>query len=127
MPLIDVGIGYEDAEKLAAPLPAADYQLQVSSWDIEVSKEKGTQQIAWEFDVVNNPNPDFNGRKLWMRTPTEGKGRIFLFRLAEACRKPWTGTQIDPDLYVGSTFGATVSEREYQGKPSNQIDAVYAL
>ena len=124
MALIDVDSTYEQAELDIAVLPEGDYEAQVAGWEFETSKSD-TPMINWTLEVINHPT--YNGRVLWSRTPTQGRGKAFLTRFCQACRMPWQGRQIDPDAYIGCQVRLHVSVGEYQGRPSNNIDAISSI
>lgn len=123
MPLIDVGATWDQAQEEAEwpVLPTGDYQLQVASWEMETAKS-GAPMINWRLEVVNHP--EHTGAILFHRTPTSGKGRAFLTRFCQACGVGWEGDHIDPDQYVGRQVLGSISEGTYQGRATNNIDAL---
>ncbi len=127
MALIEVDVDYTEAEKEAEfkLIEQDTVKLQVSSWEFGASKS-GSPMITWTLSVIEMP--EFNGREMLMWTPTTGKGRNFLTRFAQACRKPWSGRQIDPDSYVGCIVVGHISiEALDDGRKVNRLNSVTAV
>lgn len=127
MALIEIDATWEEAEKESEfnLIESDAVKLQVSSWEFGASKS-GAPMITWTLSVIEQP--DFNGREMLMWTPTTGKGRNFLTRFAQACRKPWSGRQIDPDSYIGCIVVGHISiEALDDGRKVNRLNSVTAV
>lgn len=98
---IEVGKSFEDAERESRikPLPNGEYRVQVVSAEVKTSG-KGEPMIDWRLDLAGNP--EFNGRVLFHTTPLAGRGIGLMSAFAKATGKPWAGTGIDTDAYIGS-------------------------
>jgi hypothetical protein len=73
-------------------------------------KQDGTSThfIKWEMETVNEEDPKNNGRKMWDRTPINGKGA---FRFKDFY-KAATGEAYDPslgDFDITSVYGNELS------------------
>ena len=110
MPVINLGVDYNQAktesDKQKERLPEGP--CKVICKDIEaVMSKKNTPQLKWTLESIENPNPDLNGKSVmtWTPLPYEGntKGIGFLVDITTAFGKPWEGSEIDTDQYIGKT------------------------
>jgi|TARA_R100001530_G_scaffold87069_1_gene60622 hypothetical protein len=121
MPVIDLGISNEDATTEAnkgfEPLPTGTYTLNCTGCELGTSAN-GRPRLTFDFAVVDNPNPDFNGKTLKYFTPLPHQGNNsgigFLTSVCVALGKPWNGTSLDTSDYPGRQCGANVVEAPSQ-------------
>lgn len=129
MPEIEIGIDFDTAEKMSGPMPDGDYDVQCIDASLGEtgpnSKNPGTPKIDWQFEVINNSNPDYNGRRLFSTTVISQSGSGSLVALTKALGKPWKGTKISTDDYLGCSCKAKVVTEEYNGTFSNKVKKVY--
>lgn len=141
MAVIDIGMDFETAEKDAdiSPLPNDDYRFQVKDYELgesgENSKVPGRPKINWQLQIVENENPDFNGRIIFYNTslpwtnPNTGEfdsgGMSFLTKLAQSVGVTWEGTQFDPDALVGQSGLMRTGIKEYNGQQQNEVKKLH--
>lgn len=122
MPLLDLGVSYNEAkvegDKQKLRLTIGQYKLMCKEVALKKSS-KDTPQAEWSFDVVDNVNPDFNGKQLktWTPLPVNGnlKGIGFLVDVTAALGKPWTGDKLNTDDYITKTCLANIIIDEKTG------------
>ena len=132
MALIDVGVDFSmaqvEAEKSMKPAVKGVYELQVSSVELGETKE-GIPRLMFKLDIVNSPNPDYNGKGMtyFANLPHNGqlKGIGYLTQILSALGKPWTGTQLDTDSLIGLRCRANVGISK-DGK-WNQVDSFVTM
>ncbi len=115
MPLINLGMSFNEAkqegERQKLKLTEGPYKLVCKVAKTTESKKK-TPQIEWLFEVVENTNPDFNGKELrkWTPLPHDGKvgGIGYLVEITEALGVPWDGRGFDLDACVGKICNANI-------------------
>ena len=105
MPTVELGsdfsVAEEESKKAREKLPADAYDLMCTACEVVESK-KGTPQLRFSFEVQNNANPDFNGKKIshWCPLPHEGQAYLgFLVDVINALGKPWQGASLDTEDY----------------------------
>ena len=67
-------VPFDDSESVTfdnSPVPDGDYELQVISGVIGMSRA-GNPKVDWEFQVIDNE--DYTARRVWHTTPTTGRG-----------------------------------------------------
>lgn len=131
-PEIEIGINFDEAEKLSGPIPADDYDVQCTGAEVGEtgpnSKNPGTPKIDWEFSVINSSNPAFNGRRLFMSTIIphgDMKGLNFIVAATKAMGKKWSGSRLNTEDYIGSLCKAKVIQEEYNGAVNNKIAKLF--
>ncbi len=115
MPFIDLGMSFNEAkqegERQKLKLTEGPYKLVCREAKAMESKKK-TPQIEWLFEVVENTNPDFNGKELRMWTPLPHGGKTggigYVVEVTEALNVPWEGSRFDLDSCVGKTCNANI-------------------
>lgn len=130
-PVIELGVDFNKAQKeadaLMQPAPAGVYQLQVSSIEAGVSKNSGRGRLMWLMQIVNSSDPSFNGKKVTyftnIPTATDTTGIGFLVQITNALKKPWNGTTINTDDYLGQICKANIGISD-DGKWNNIISFV---
>ena len=128
MPVIDVGMSYEDAEEMSKykPAPENDYKLQVRSVGSHKS-EKGNTVMEVEMVIIENPEV---GSKVVRDNPTVGFRSWTDF--CKATGYKWEGRGIVTEELVGLTVGAHVGLRTYKDKNGenqtvNQVVKYFAV
>ncbi len=130
MPVIEIGVDFNKAqiesEKVMLPAPAGVYALQVLNIESGVT-QKGKGRLMWIMQVVNSTDPTFNGKKVNyftnIPTATELSGIGFLVQVTKALGKPWGGTSINTDDYIGSMCKANIGISD-DGKWNNIISFI---
>ena len=129
-PIVEMGVDFNLAQKQAelatAPAPTSVYTLQVTSVEAGVSK-KGRGRLMWMLQIVNAVDPSLNGKKVsyFTNIPTHDDmtGVGFVVQLTKALGKPWNGTTLNTDEYLGLTATANVGVSP-DGKWNNIISFV---
>jgi hypothetical protein len=118
MPVVDLGVDYTDVqnEDKFEPLPGGTYDFTIAAVESKQSA-KGRPMIKWKLAV----NHDGQRRVLFYNTvlpwdnPETGEldagGVGMLVGLCKAVGKPWTGSSIDTDSYVGLGGTAEVVQK----------------
>lgn len=115
MPIINLESSFDDAkiegEKQKLKLPVGTHKVICKNAELKESK-KGTPQLEWTFEVVESQNKDLNGKQLksWTPLPHNGNNRGigFIVDLTAAFGKPWSGSEINTDDYIGQTCNVNV-------------------
>ncbi len=131
MPMIDMGVDFEDVKNSDSfePVPSATYEFQVRDIKFketgEHSKTPGRPMLCWEIELINDPA--VAGRRLFYNTvlpwvnPATGQqdtaGCGLLVAMAKGVGKPWTGTQISTDEYLGSMGFVLVGQAPMKSGP----------
>lgn len=127
MPEIEIGLDFNTAEESIRPIPDGDYDVQCVDASLGEtgpnSKTPGTPKVDWMFEVINHSS--HNGRKLFMTTVISQNGAGILASLTRAFGKPWTGTKLTTEDYIGCSCKAKVVTEEYNGTFSNKVKKVY--
>jgi len=130
MPQVNIGQTMTDTEeyikKENEPVPAGPYTFRVVSVEVSTSK-KQNPMLVWSLDIIENPNPDYNGKsvKHYAVLPGEGQTKVGfalknLIDICKAVNKPYTGTSLTTEEYIGLTCKANVSIGD---RGWNQIDS----
>ena len=141
MPLIEVGVDFNAAEEATKiqPLPEGDYEFQIESAEIvqcgENSKTPGRPMVKWTLRTINADDPQHNNRPLFYNTPLpwtnpqtgefDDSALGFLVALTKAVGRPWNGTSLNTDEYIGLTGLMRVGVREYNGELRNEVKKLY--
>ena len=131
MPVIDLGMTCDDAvtesSKAFTPLPSGSYKMTCTDCELGTSGN-GRPRLAFTFSVIENENPDYNGKTLKYFTPLPHNGNNsgigFLTNVCVALGKPWNGSSIDTADYSGRACQANVVEdpaTDGSGKVYNKI------
>lgn len=131
----DLGIDFQAAETAVEeqrrPADEGDYTLQVVEVTAGEGKQSGRPKFNWQFQIINDPR--FNGKRVFYNTSLpwdnpktqqrETGGINFLVDVCRALGRPWSGSKIDPQPYIGLTCKAHVTVRIPDGsdRPVNEI------
>ena len=115
MPTVKIGTafaeGEEISEKQRLKLPDDAYVIMCTEC-VSTTSSKGNPQLQFTFETQNNPNPDYNGKKLmyWAPLPHDGnnKGIGFLVDVTRALGKPWEGDSLNTEDYPTRTCTVNV-------------------
>lgn len=128
MPVIDLGVNFEDVKNLDSfdPLPNGDYQFVVSSIESKNSAA-GRPMLKWTFNINHNGQD----RKLFYNTvlPWQHDGELdtgglgMLVQVTKALGKPWTGQALSTEDYIGLAGMCQVYQKP---KQIRQPDGTYA-
>lgn len=129
-PIVEMGVDFNLAQKQSSlamsPAPAGVYTLQVISVEGGVSK-RGKGRLMWMLQIVNATEPTLNGKKVsyFTNIPTadDMTGVGFVVQLTKALGKPWNGTSLNTDDYIGLTASANVGVSP-DGKWNNIISFI---
>jgi len=128
MPVVDLNVDFEtikDAD-VFEPLPDGTYEFMVASCEAKTAKS-GRPMLKWTFRVLHEGKQ----HNLFYNTvlPYMNKGELdlggvgMLVAVCKALGKPWTGSAINTDDYLGSTGMAEIYQKP---KQSLQPDGTYA-
>lgn len=73
--------------------------------------ESGTPYINWTMETFGSEDAKNDGRKLWVKTPTSGKGAFKLKDLYKTVVGEQLEGQFDTDQLVNGELKVAVSER----------------
>src|SRR3990172_6534874 len=122
MAQINVGVDFAGAQQASDavrnPAPRGVYELRVAEIlendesGSPIKTKKGNPMFIANLEIFNAPNPELNGKKFrhYVMIPTQGNLSVvgFLVDFAKACGRPWSGSSIDPQMFLGATFRANV-------------------
>ena len=125
MPTIELGMTCTDAQEQANKdfeiLPIGSYTMVCTSVEQATSKN-GRPRLDFMLEVVENGNPDFNGKgiRYFAPLPHEGntKGMGFLTQVCVALGKPWAGASLNTEDYQGRTCTANVEQNPSKTDPT---------
>lgn len=129
-----VSVDFSQVEEFE-PLPKGDYSVLVEKVEYrEAQTEDKYDYLNWELSVTEEG--EFKGRKLWFISSFSPKA---LWRLKQILENLGvydddleidydedTMLVIDPELQ-GLPAMATVSQRTYEGRPQNNVDALTSI
>lgn len=122
MPRFDIA-GFGDVKSTMDPLPAGEYEVQITDVKDGVGKQKGTKYLNWVLTVVDHP--EHSGRNLFFMTMLEPKEALFKLKgLCEAVGTGWDSGGLNTDAIVGQKVKAKVVQETYQGTVRNQVASV---
>lgn len=112
------------------PIPPGTYEVEIENVTLKDSKSSDSQLLSWELRVADGG--EFDGRKVFMNTSLAPKALWKLKGVMESLGHEMTsdfafdfddetGQITSPDLLEMRCI-AKVSQREYQGKMTNQVD-----
>lgn len=85
--------------------------------------QSGTKFINWEAETFNEEDEKNNGRKIFHRTPIEGKGAFLLQGFYKAAMKEELDGAFDPEMLCGKELSMTVVDgTDKQGNPSGYTE-----
>lgn len=129
-PIIELGVNFTTAQEasnaLMLPAPTGVYQLQVNGIELGQTK-KGKQRLMWIMQIVNSTDSSLNGKKVSYFTnipsAVDVSGVGFLVQITNALGKPWSGSVINTDDYLGLVCRANLGVSD-DGKWNNIISFV---
>ncbi len=89
----------------------SNYLVMINSFELK-SSSKGVRRITWWLRIHEGPGA---GKILFLRTPIEGSGAIYLKRFLAIIDPGYHGGEFDPCNYIGKTLWVNVSEVKSQG------------
>ena len=87
----------------------------------------GTPYVNWELETWGEADPKNNGRRIFHRTPTAGKGAFQIQRFYRAAAGEILSGAFDTEQLVGKQVEVEVGEREYEGKKYTEVKSVRAV
>ena len=136
MPIVDLGVDYTDVQDMDKFLvvPTGTYQFTIKSVQHTKtgpnSKNPGRPMLKWTIEVAD---PDGSGNaNVFYNTPlpymtNEGvnvDGTGLLVSVCKAVGMPWTGGQLNTDLYIGRSGQVEIKQkpRQIKGPDGTYID-----
>lgn len=107
-------------------IPSGTYEFQIRGVDSTVtgenSKTPGRPMLKWELGLLG---PDVEGRLVWYNTvlPWNNNGVLdtngcgLLVAITKGVGKPWTGSNLNTDEYLGLTGAAVVGQAPMKSGP----------
>lgn len=87
--------------------------------------KSGTKHIAWELETMNETDSKNNGRRIWHRTPTEGKGAFRLQQFYRAVTGETLTGSFDTEQLLGKEVHVTVADgKDKEGNPTGYTEVV---
>ncbi len=99
-----------DQSEVVDGIPEGEYKVNVVDAELKTSKA-GNPYARWQFTVIDNADPRYNGQAIWHSTPTTGKGAfrlLQLYRAAVGAKLDKNSTKIDPKAILGKQLRITV-------------------
>lgn len=133
MPVINLGVDYEDAKDLDE-FPVAEagtFPFVIKNADVTKAKSTGRDMIVWTLTIQNEKGQDVNlfpNTVLPMEDPATGemivKGLFVLVSLCKSVGKPWTGAEINTDDYIGlgGMVEVSLGRKQKQDETGNYVD-----
>ena len=110
--------------------PEGSYTLEVLKADQSIAKSSGQPKLQVQFSIIDGPDGsnEWSGRSLVRSYSLSEKALPFLRRFAEACGVDSNMlSDFDDQLLIGAKIRAMITQQEYQGRMTNQVNSEVAL
>ena len=97
---------FDDVQDEVTP---GEYHVQVTGASTGEWRT-GTKYSNWELETVNEADPKNNGRRVWHKTPVEGKGVFLLQRFYRAATKQVLGGDFRTEDLIGTQLKVVLAD-----------------
>jgi hypothetical protein len=109
-------------EECSDPIEPGTYKVRVTKASPGKWKT-GTEYVGWEMETVDSEDPKNNGRKVFHKTPSHGRGAIFLKQFIMAANgEALSGPFNTEDLLGKELRVSLVNGTNQEGDPSGYME-----
>lgn len=104
-----------DFSEVQDPITPGVYRVRIVKAEQDAwENERGTTKfIKWELETFGSEDTKNNGRKIWHRTPIQGKGAFRLADFYRAAMKETLGKGgFDTEMMLGKELEVTITEQK---------------
>lgn len=110
-----------DFTEIAEEVTAGEYRGIIKKGEVK-EWPNGGAYVNWEIETVGDSNPKNNGRRIFHKTSTSGKGAFMLQQIYKAAvGQPLTG-KFDTEQLVGKTVALTMVDGVRNGEPTGYVE-----
>lgn len=110
-----------DFSEIAEEITPGEYRGIIKKGEVK-EWPNGGAYVNWEIETVGDTNPKNNGRRIFHKTSTSGKGAFMLQQIYKAAtQEPLTG-KFDTEQLVGKTVAITMVDGVRNGEPTGYVE-----
>ena len=110
-----------DFTDIAEEISAGEYRGIIKKGELK-EWPNGGAYVNWEIETVGDASSKNNGRRIFHKTSTSGKGAFMLQQIYKAATgEPLTG-KFDTEQLVGKTVALTMVDGVRNGEPTGYVE-----
>lgn len=110
-----------DFSEVAEEITAGDYKGIIKKGEVK-EWPNGGAYVNWEIETVGDANPKNNGRRIFHKTSTSGKGAFMLQQIYKAATGETLTGKFDTEQLVGKTVAVTMADGVRNGEPTGYVE-----
>lgn len=110
-----------DFSDVADAVTPGSYKCIVKKGEVK-EWPNGGQYVNWELETVGEADPKNNGRRIFHKTATQGKGAFMLQQIYQAAVGQALTSKFDTEQLIGKTVTVEVADGVRNGEPTGYTE-----